>query len=344
MRAVLFPGDRKVVHCEFADPKPGPGQVVVRMKASGLCGSELHGIYQRSRESKRGTLLEGIIPGHEPAGVVEEIGPGVTAVKPGDRVMIYHIRGCGNCKYCRAGWMLHCPVAKRSYGWDAHGGHADFILVDERNCVIMPPALSFIDGAHCACGGGTAYQALLRLGISGRDRMAMFGMGPVGLGGLILAKAMGATVYAVEVTPERLELAKKLGADAAINPTTEDAVKAIRELTDGEGAEAAVDWSASPVARNQALDCVRIWGRVAYVGEGNATTINPSPQMLHKQLSVIGSWVCGLWQLEELGRWMARKGLSFEPMVTHRFPLDEIDHAIGLFDTGKTGKVVIVWP
>ena len=314
------------------------------MRASGLCGSELHGLYQRSKESKRGTPFENVIPGHEPCGVVEEVGAGVKSVVPGDRVTVYHIGGCGYCKYCRMGWMINCANDKHTYGWNANGGHADLLLVDEQNCVLLPDELSFADGAHCACGGGTAYQALSRLNVSGRDRLAIFGLGPVGLGAVALAKALGATVYGVEVVPERLELGEKMGADVVINAAEEDPVSMIHDLTEGEGAEATADFSANPVARNNALNAARIWGRVAFVGEGNTTTINPSPQMLHKQLTVIGSWVCGLWQMEELVHFMARRGVSFDKMVTHRFPLDQMEEAIGLFDTGRTGKVVIEWP
>lgn len=341
MKAVIFPGDREVVHTDVPTPTPGPGQALVRVKASGLCGSELHSLYQVSRERKQLSAFRDTIPGHEPAGVVAAVGPHVHNVTPGDRVAVYHIAGCGECRYCRAGWMINCSTAKRSYGWDADGGHAEFILVDARNCMPLPEPLTFADGAHCACGGGTAYQALLRLGVSGRDRLAIFGVGPVGMGALLLAKAMGATVYAVDLVPERVALAQELGADVAIHAPETDPVAAIRALTGGEGVEAAMDCSADPLARNQTLDVARIWGRVVWVGEGHTTTINPSPQMLHKQLTVMGTWVCGLWQLEELMAFMVRHGLSFERMVTHRFPLSAIAEGLRRFDTRRTGKVII---
>jgi len=339
MRAVMFPGDRQVIHTEFPDPKPGPGQVVLRMKASGLCGSELHGIYQR--DASMPGRLDGKIPGHEPAGIVEEIGPGVTAVKPGDRVLVYHIAGCGDCKFCRAGWMINCSVNKRSYGWDTNGGHAEYMLAEAVNCIHLPEPLTFADGAHIACGGGTAYQALSRLQLSGRDRLAIFGLGPVGLGALIEAKAMGATVYAVDLVQERVELAANLGADVALNGRDTDPLEVIAELTHGEGVETAADFSGSNAGRNNALDACGVWGRVAWVGEGHMTTVEPSPQILHKQLTVIGSWVCGLWQMEELAGFMVRKGISFGPMITHRYSLDKIDEGLVLFDGGRTGKIVV---
>ncbi|MCD6520734.1 MAG: zinc-binding dehydrogenase [Anaerolineae bacterium] len=343
MRGAVLLGDRKVEIREFPDPEPGTNQVVVRMKASGLCGSELHALYQVESELRRGTRTWGYIGGHEPAGVVEKIGPGVEGLKEGDRVVIYHIQGCGYCKYCRSGWMLHCPNAKRSYGWDINGGHADFILVNKENCVPLPEELSFADGACCACCTGTAYQALRRIGVSGRDRFVAFGLGPVGLSGVMLAKAMGAEVIGVDPIAERRELAKRLGASIVLDPTQVDVVATVRELTDQEGAEAAADFSGNPQARNQALDCVRIWGRVAFVGEGNLTTINPSPQMLHKQLTVVGSWVFGLWELKELLDFLVRHKLHPDQMVTHRFPLEEISKAFQVFDEGRTGKVMIEW-
>lgn len=345
MRGAVLLGDRQVEIREFPDPVPGANQVVVRMKASGLCGSELHSLYQQPREQRsRSSRFWGYIGGHEPAGVVESLGEGVEGLKVGDRVAIYHIQGCGYCKYCRAGWMLHCPNAKRSYGWDIHGGHADFLLVNEENCVKLPPELTFADGACCACGTGTAYQALRRIAVSGRDRFVAYGLGPVGLSGVMLASAMGAEVIGIDLIPERLDLAKRLGASTVIDASTEAPIEIIREMTEGEGAEAAADFSGSPEARNNALDSVRIWGRVAFVGEGNLTTINPSPQMLHRQLTVVGSWVFGLWELRELLGFLVRHNLNPEEMVTHRFALSEIDEALRLFDSGKTGKVMIEWP
>lgn len=344
MRGAVLLGDRQVELQEFPDPQPGINQVVVRMKASGLCGSELHALYQAPRERREATRTWGFVGGHEPAGVVEAVGPGVAGVQPGDHVAIYHIQGCGYCKYCRSGWMLHCPNAKRSYGWDINGGHGDFILVNEENCVKLPDFLTFADGACCACGTGTAFQALRRIGVSGRDRFVAFGLGPVGLSGVMLARAMGAEVIGVDMVPERMTLAQKLGASVVLNAAEDNVVEAIRDLTDGEGAEAAADFSGNPQARNWALDCVRIWGRVAFVGEGNLTTINPSPQMLHKQLTVAGSWVFGLWELKELVDFLARHQLHPDQMVTHRFPLEAIAEALSLFDQGRTGKVMIEWP
>jgi len=344
MRGAVVLGDRDVDLREWPDPSPGPGEALVRMKASGLCGSELNGLYRPARERRRQQPTWGYIGGHEPAGVIESLGRDVHGLHVGDRVMVYHIQGCGYCKYCASGWMLHCLHAKRSYGWDLHGGHADLILVDARNCVIIPNELSFVDGACCACGVGTAFQSLTRVGLSGRDIAVIVGLGPVGLGAVLLAKGMGATVIGVDLVPERVALARRLGADTVIDASHSDPVPVIKDLTDGEGAHVAMDYSGSAIGRNYALDAVRIWGRVAFVGEGNTTTIEPSPQILHKQLTVVGSWVFGLWQMHQLAAFLATKHIAIEQMVTHRFSLEKISEAMRLFDGGHTGKVVIVWP
>jgi threonine dehydrogenase-like Zn-dependent dehydrogenase len=274
--------------------------------------------------------------------VVEELGEGVKGLKVGDRVIVYHIEGCGYCKYCKSGWMLHCKNPQKvSYGYDANGGLAPYILAKDATCVPLPDELSFEDGACCGCGTGTAFQGLRRIGVSGQDRFVAYGLGPVGLSGVMLANAMGAKVIGVDLVPERLALAKELGASVVIDASKEDPVAVVRDLTEGEGAEAATDYSGNPQARNWALDCVRIWGRVAFVGEGNKTTLKPSPQMLHRQLTVAGSWVYGLWELEELTRFLVWHDLHPERMITHRFPLEQVKAAFEMFNSRKCGEVAV---
>ena len=114
MRGAVLLGGRQVVLKEFPDPEPGPGEVVMRTRASGLCGSELHSLYRPPREQRQRLKMWGYIGGYEPAGTIDQIGPGVEGLEVGDRVMVYHIQGCGYCRYCRSGWMLHCPVVKKS--------------------------------------------------------------------------------------------------------------------------------------------------------------------------------------------------------------------------------------
>src|SRR5919198_882003 len=241
MRGVVFLGERRLELREFPDPTPGPGEVVLAIKASGMCGSDLH-----TYRAKGGTAAIGIrgrtepvIGGHEPCGVVAAVGPGVSEAEArvGLRVMNHHYWGCGQCKHCRVGWSQLCRKGIVVYGMTGHGAHAPFMKVPARTLVPLPDELSFEEGAAISCGTGTAYGALKRLDVSGRDTLAVFGQGPVGLSATMLGVAMGARVIAVDTVAERRALAKELGAEAVIDPKAVDPVVAIHELTQGEGAE-----------------------------------------------------------------------------------------------------------
>ena len=343
MQGVILPGQERVEIEEFERPDPGPGQVLVEMKTSGLCGSDLRAIYHEHRGSDPNERYQNVIAGHEPTGRVETVGPGVSGFEPGDRVVVYHIAGCGLCEECRKGFMIGCHSPGRSaYGWQRDGGHADFLLAEARTLLHLPEELTYADGALVACGFGTAYQGILRAGVSGRDRVLVVGLGPVGLGAVMLAASSGAEVIGVDLVSERLELAERVGA-AHVLMGGEDAAEQVMELTGGQGTEVGLDCSGSAAGRLLCLEAARTWGRVVYLGEGGSVTFEPSPLLLHKQLTLHGSWVCGLYEMGQLLGHLARKGLHPEATVTHKFSLSETKRAYDIFDAGKTGKVVISW-
>jgi threonine dehydrogenase-like Zn-dependent dehydrogenase len=338
MKGVVFPGDRRAEVREFPVPEPGPGEVVVRMKAAGLCGSDLH-LYRQTSEQRAG---DDTIPGHEPSGVVETIGEGVRTVHAGDRVAVYHYRGCGHCKYCLAGYIQWCPE-RRGYGGPIHGSDADFLLTDERNCLPLPEELSFVHGAAIACYLGTAFSSMRKLQVSGEDTVVIFGQGPVGLGGLLVAKAMGGRVIAIEPSAERRALASALGADATIDPESADVLSAVRDLTRGEGADLAFETAGRAAAQNGAVDCLRNGGRAVFVGFGaNEKTLN-SRQFIGRELTLMGSFVMPVHMYWDLVDLIIEHELPVEKMVTHRFAIDEAPEAFRLFDEGKTGKVIFEW-
>jgi propanol-preferring alcohol dehydrogenase len=347
MKAVFFPGDREAIVKDVVDPKPDRGQVLVRMKASGICGSDLGFLYRLSKEERSKpslgiSLSPDVIPGHEACGIVEKLAPGVRHLREGERVIVYHTRGCGDCKFCRSGFPIHCAL-KKAYGFDINGGFADLVVADESDCVALPKELDFVEGAYCACAAGTAYKASKRVGVRGLETIAVFGLGPVGLAGVLIGKAMGARVIGVEISEYRSRLAMKAGADHVINPNVEDPVKSIMELTNGEGADAAIDYSANPIARSKALDCTKIWGRMAFVGEGGKVTVEPSMQIIHKQLNVYGSFVFSIAELQEFLAVIVRHRLRLGDLVTHRYSIEDAPEALRLFDSGESGKVVFTW-
>jgi threonine dehydrogenase-like Zn-dependent dehydrogenase len=343
MTGVVLPGERRVDMRAFGVPEPGPGQVLIRMKASGLCGSDLRAIYRPAMQGTGPEAYSGVIAGHEPAGQIVAVGQEVRRFRAGDRVAVYHIAGCGLCHPCRAGWMISCKAPSRAaYGWQRDGGHAEFLLAEERTLVSLPQPLSYLDGANAACGLGTAYAACVRAGVSGRDRVLITGLGPVGLGLSLLCRAMGADVVGIEAIAERRQLAARLGVALVLEPHA-SAVDELIAANGGEGVDVAIDCSGNGEARRMCLAAARDWGRVVFVGEGGSVTFEPSPLVIHKQLSVYGSWVCSIGQMEDLLENLVRWQLHSDVIVTHRYSLEQAADAYKIFDTGQTGKVAIVW-
>ena len=228
-------------------------------------------------------------------------------------------------------------------GFDSHGGDAEYMVVPAENCMRLPDSMNFVTAAVSTDAVGTLYHAQKRLGISGRDTLVIFGMGPMGGAGVMIAKGLGATVIAVDMLDERLELAKELGADYTINGKTMNVQEEIARITNGAGADAAIDCSGSPFAQNDALDCVRAHGRVAFIGESKESTIKPSQQLIRKQISVMGSWYFPIQEFDEITEFIVRKNLPVEKLVTHLFKLEEAGTAFRMFDERKTEKAVFVW-
>lgn len=349
MKGVLFPGSETCVVEEFEVPTPRHGQVLIEMRASGMCGSDLEYLYKTPKEL-RGQPVNGVaadprtITGHEPAGVVTALGEGVRHLKVGDRVAVYHINGCGFCQQCRSGWQITCTSVHKTYGFDRDGGNADYLVADERDCVTLPDNVAFEEGAFIACGAGTGFSATKRLAVSGLDDYLVFGAGPVGLSAALFGKFMGARVLVVDVNDTRLEMAKQIGVARTINPTRQSVVDEVMSFTNGAGASAAVDATANPKARSTMLDCAKTWGRVAFVGEGHTATFDISQQIIHKQLTVLGSWVYSTQMMMELVELVSRHSIPLgKLLVTDRWNLDDAPEAYRRFSAGESaGKGVFV--
>jgi threonine dehydrogenase-like Zn-dependent dehydrogenase len=228
------------------------------------------------------------------------------------------------------------------YGATGHGAHARYMKCPARTLVPLPDELSFDAGAAISCGTGTAWGALHRLDLQGDHTIAVFGQGPVGLSVTLLAAEMGARVIALDTSEERLTRAKEFGADVLINPTkTENVVQAIKDLTHGLGAHLALDASSAPPARAQAVRCVRTWGKVCFVGEGDSVTLDVSNDLLRRQVTLIGSWTFSTVGQADCARYIADRGIDVDRLFTHRWRLDQAEEAYRLFDAQTSGKGVI---
>ena len=349
MRGVVFIGGRELELMQFLDPTPGPHDVVIEMKASGMCGSDLHQ-YRRPKGQPQATTgfpsnPDPVIVGHEPCGVVAAVGSAIDEreARVGQRVMVHHYQGCTQCIHCRSGWQQLCQeVPVKVYGSNSHGGHARYLRVPANTLVPLPDELSFAAGAAISCGSGTAYSALRRMNLSGNDTIAIFGQGPVGLAGTQYAKAMGAKVIALDISPQRLGRAKDFGADEVVNPSADEPVAAIRQLTHGRYADIALDTSSNPEARVNAIRSTKVWGTMCFVGEGGEVKIEVSPQLLRRQLTLVASWTFSNIIQADCARFSVERKIAVDRLFTHSWKLEQAEEAYKLFDKQVDGKGVFL--
>jgi L-iditol 2-dehydrogenase len=356
MRGVVFKGDRQLEVMQFPDPTPGPGQAVIEMKASGMCGSDLHFYRNGPAEVIRSLGFKDlasrgiderapVIGGHEPCGVIAAVGAGVDArlFKVGDRVMVFHYEGCQHCASCRTGWTQLCDQGATIHGVIAHGGHADYLKVPVSSLVHLPEEMSFAGGAAVSCGTGTAYGALLRLDISARDTLAVFGLGPVGLSAAQLAAAMGVEVIGVDISDGRVSQAKEFGVAHAIDGSKVDPVAEILKLTGGEGVTCAMDCAGGEVPRQQAVRSTRPWGRIALVAVGGNFTVDAMKDLIGKQRTVIGSYTFSEVAMKDCAHFIADHGVEVDKLFTDYWRLEQANGAYRHFDSQASGKGVFTF-
>src|SRR6266516_1405503 len=239
-------------------PEPGIGEIVVKIEASGLCHTDIHAAHGDWPVKPKLPF----IPGHEGVGIVEMIGPGVIEVKEGDRVAIPWLGyACGTCEYCVSGWETLCEKQLNT-GYFLDGAYAEYAKAFARYVGKVPANVKSLEAAPLTCAGVTTYKAVKVSGARSTDLVAIFGIGGLGHMALQYAKIAGATVVAVDLVDEKLELAKKLGADYTVNGKAEDPVEAIQKLG---GANAAISLAVSPRAFEPAFRALRRGGTLVFV-------------------------------------------------------------------------------
>ena len=332
MKGVVFLGNRQCEVREFPIPEPGDGEIRIKMKTSGICGSDLH-VY-------RATQAGDNIQGHESCGVVEKLGANVVNLKLGDRVAIHHHQGCGQCYYCSIGDYLWCEKDKVIFG-----SFGEYIVGHERICVVLPDSVGFDEGPFLACVGGTACAALRRLGVVAHlpQTIAVYGLGPVGLSTVLVGKALGARVIGVDIVAERIQIALKCGADAAVNASEENPVEAIAAFSGTDGVAFLVETSGSTGGRSNIISSLRRGGKAAIVGVGSQERVFNPGDFHARRITVMGSVVFPMSWMWELAQFCGASKLTFKPSVTHRFRIDDAVEALRTADESKCGKVLFVW-
>jgi len=335
MKALNSFGPQDVRIVDVPDPAPGEGQVLVAVRASGICGSDKW--LWRSVEPVRQ------VHGHEVAGEVVALGPAVRRLRVGDRVAINNVVGCGACPACRAGVFVKCP------NWtgaeDVNGGFGERVVAPERNCLKLADGIDYETGCLIFDNWGTPFAALERGRVAGGDDVVITGCGPIGLAAVALAKLRGAFVVAVDPEPSRLAVAASLGADVTLAPG-DDTAPTVRQRTSGLGARVAVECSGKPPAYPIGLASLRIGGVMVTVGEGGALDLRPSEAVIRRHLSIVGSWYSSMGQGSQVQDLVLQGKIVPRILVTHRGPLEEFPRIFRLVCEApdQVVKAVIINP
>jgi threonine 3-dehydrogenase len=324
---------------EVPVPAPGPGEVLVRVEAASVCGTDLH-IYSWDPWA-RGRIRPPLIPGHEFSGAVAGLGQGVTAVREGDLVSAEMHVACGKCLQCRTG-LAHVCQHVRILGVDADGAFASYVIIPESNIWKLSSSIPH-DYATLLDPLGNAVHAVLA-GPIAATTVAVTGCGAIGLFSIAVAKACGAArVFAIEVNAHRRQVAQEMGADLVLDPTTDRAEKRILEATGGTGVDVLLEMSGHPDAMRLGFALLRTGGRASLLG------IPSRPFELDFARNIIfkGAIVQGIsgrkmfetwFQMEAL---LATGKLDLEPVITHRLKLSEFPLAMQLLQSGEAIKVVM---
>jgi len=324
---------------EVPIPTPGPGQVLVRVQAASVCGTDLH-IYEWN-EWAQGRIHPPLIPGHEFAGVVAGAGGGVTTVKEGDLVSAEMHVACGKCLQCRTG-LAHVCQHVRILGVDADGAFAGYAIIPETNIWKLSPAIPH-DYASLLDPLGNAVHTVLAGPIAAKT-VAITGCGAIGLFSIVVAKACGAAkVFAIEVNAHRRSVAAVMGADLALDPATDHVEEQILEATGGTGVDVLLEMSGHPAAMAQGFALLRTGGRASLLGiPSRPVELDFARDIIFKGATVQGingrkmfeTW----FQMEAL---LAAGMLNLEPAITHRLKLAEFSQAMQLLQSGEAIKVVL---
>ncbi len=332
MKAAMFygPGQPFKVE-EVPTPTPGPGEVLVKIAACGVCHTDLHYTDHNVPTFKKPPL----ILGHEPSGVVSALGEGVTAWKEGDHALIPAVYGCGVCDACRRGRENICHKMIM-FGNNIDGAFAEYIAVSQHTLFALPDELPLVESSIIADAITTPYQAVVNRGkVKPGDSVAVFGCGGIGLNVVQMATAAGGQVIAVDILDKKLEWAKKMGATATINSSQVERVdKEIRALSGG-GVDVAFEAIGLPATQEAAFAGTRNGGRLVLVGySGKPMTLN-SGRTMYREMEIIGSLGCPASEYPKVIE-LARVGkIKVKELVTAYFALNEINAA---FDTLRRGE------
>lgn len=338
MKAAVFYGAHQPLKVEeYPDPRPGPGEVLVRVAACGVCHTDLHYLDHGVPTFKKPPL----ILGHEASGTVEAVGEGVSEFKAGDRVLLPAVLSCGRCFFCRTGRENICQ-SMVMVGNHVDGAYAEYISAPAKDLFRLPEEIPLEEGSIIADAITTPYHAVKnRARVKPGDTVVVLGCGGVGLNVVQVAAAVGGVVIAVDILDQKLEWARRLGAAETINAQAEDVPRKVRQLTGG-GADIAIEAIGKPATMEQAFASLRTGGRLVIVGYSDQNMALNAARTMFREMEVVGSLGCRpvdypkVIELARLGK------IKVAPLVTARFPLEGINEAFDLLRRGEGIRSIVV--
>ena len=341
MLAARFAGSGRF---ELVDvPKPTidrAREVIVKVEAAGVCGSDMHYFH-------RPNWLVGLITGHEPAGVVAEVGPGVTNVQVGDRVSVHAVVGCGQCEFCHQGLNTRCHLAgtgRGVLGFDLDGGFAEFVRVPDASAVFpIPDSISFDEAALLTDSLGTPAKGI-RLSCGDDVKAAIvFGLGTIGLNAVQILRSRGLRVIGVDTLAHRLDLAHRLTGCETLAAAGDDTPDRARDMTDG-GADLVIDATGSHEGRRAAIESAGWRGRVHCVGIAlGETPVDFLWSVMYPERTLTGSWWSEYAEFDDVVKLVTGGQVDLKSVITHTFSLNEIAEAFAVFtDRAYTHSVKVM--
>ncbi|MBS3764240.1 MAG: zinc-binding dehydrogenase [Planctomycetes bacterium] len=326
MRGLRNLGNGKVeLVDDLPTPKPGDGEVLVKIKASAVCGSEL-GAINGDNEMDGNS-------GHECMGIVQDPN-GSTRVEKGQRVGVATLQGCGTCMWCDQGKPDFCDNVGV-----VGNTHSEFVVSKERWLLPLPDDITDVEGVLLAGDGlGVPWGASVRGEVEEGNITCVLGCGAVGLGNLLVHRYLGAQVIAVDINPKRLDLAEQMGAWKTINAKESDVGDAMMELTDGVGPDVCIEACGQQATLDAAIKGTKPGGTIVQCGHGEQS-INPQHLICRRNLRLVGNWVCHFCEVDDMMT-AIRRGLRIRDLVTGIYPLEEAQTGYDRFIAGEEAKIV----
>jgi len=338
MRAAVFTaGGAPLEMREIARPSPGPGEILVRVAACGVCHTDLHYLDHGVPTFKPPP----VVLGHEISGTVVAAGPGADAGIVGKAVLLAPVTTCGSCAACRSGRENVC-AAQRMIGNSFDGGYAEYVVTSARDAFALPAELPLLESCVIADALTTAFHAVVRRAlVSPGERVAVIGCGGLGLNVVQVAAMLGARVVAVDLDPSKLRIAMDLGASAAVDARDGDVAKRVRRETDG-GADVAIEAIGVPATQEEAVAMLRTGGRAVLLGSSSKPMTLQGGRVMYRELTVIGTLGCRPVDFPVVLDLVRRGRLVVKPLVTHRHPLEELDLAFDGLRRGEGIRRIVV--